>query len=355
MSFVGRLDQFQVADLLQIVASNHKSGKLNLTRSDAEGIIVFRDGQIVYASSSGARETLGHLLLCDDLITSEELVEALERQHSEGNEKRLGTILTESGIISSTHLERVLRQQLDKTLGEFLQWRTGFFKFEPLELIDQGEIGIDAGDFLLAQGVSPDEVLRELESHLAEQESQSSWETGQPTGTQRLVGLRALMEEIRSPEFTGEVTSTLIEFGRSVFARGLLFISSQGNFVSMGHFGFPDGEAPERGGLKLPRDQPSILSLAVEARSTQRGKMARLEGNLYLVSRMGGIQPTESAALPLLVNGQTMLVFYGDNAETGRPIGKLDDFELLMLQVGLAMEKNLLEKRLEQFEKLRRT
>jgi hypothetical protein len=355
MSFVGRLDQFQLADLLHIVAANQKTGKLNLTRSDAEGIIVFREGQIVYASSSAVRETLGHLLLCGELISQDQLVEALEVQHSEENEKRLGTILIEAGHITSEEVERVLRQQLEKVLTEFLHWQQGFFKFEPFELIDHGEIAIDTGGFLLAQGVSPDEVLAELEAKLDEEDPVSLDEVEARSGTQRLVGLRALMEEIRSPEFTGEVTSTLIEFGKGVFARGVLFILSQGNFVSMGHFGFPAGEGPERGSLKLPKNQPSLLSQAAEGRATQRGKLERLEWNLYLLSHLGGIQPTEAAALPLLVNGETMLVLYGDNAGHQRALGSLDDFELLLLQAGLAMEKQLLEKRIEQFEKLRRS
>ena len=355
MSFVGRLDQFPLADLLQIVAFNQKTGKLNLTRSDAEGIIVFRDGQIVYASSSAARETLGHLLLCAGFVNPDQLAQALETQHSEKSEKRLGSILIDTGLITSEDLEGVLRQQLEKVLIEFMTWDQGFFKFDSFELIDHGEIGFDAADFLLTQGVSPNEVLAELEASFDEEDEIDLNDLNSRSGTQRLVGLRALMEEIRSPEFTGEVTSTLIEFGKRVFSRGVLFISSQGNFVSMGHFGFADGEGPERGSLKLPRNRPSILSRAAERRATERGELERLEWNLYLVSHLGGIQASDSAALPLIVNGETMMVLYGDNAGGDRPIGELDDFELLLLQAGLAMEKKLLEKRIEQSEKLRRS
>lgn len=354
MSFVGRLDQFQLADLLQIVASNQKTGKLNLARSDAEGVIVFRDGRIVYASSSAARETLGHLLLCAELVTHEQLLEALETQHSEQNEQRLGTILLEAGHLTAADLEGVLRQQLDKVLSEFLSWDMGFFRFEAVELIDHGEVGLEIGDFLLPHGASPTDVLEELEARLQSDVDASS-ELDRQSGTQRLVGLKALMEEIRSPQFTGELTSTLIEFGKGVFTRGVLFILSQGNLVSMGHFGFPAGDGPERGSLKLPQHQPSILSEAAESRATQCGKLERLEWNLYLVSRLGGDQPSSSAALPLIVNGETMMVLYGDNVGDDAPIGSLDDFELLLLQVGLAMEKQLLEKRIEQFERLRRS
>lgn len=356
MSLAGRLDQLQLADLLQIISTNRKTGKLRLARSDAEGIIVFSEGLIVYAAGSGSRETLGHLLVCAELISQEQLVAALEAQHAEENEKRLGTILIEAGHLSTDELRQILRQQIEKVLASFLTWNQGFFRFEPIELIDHGEVGIDTRDFLLEQGVSTSQVLDELQAEF-DREEQLAGEAGpdRATGTQRLVGLKALMEEIRSPQFTGEVTSTLIEFGSRVFRRGMLFFLSQGNFVGMSPFGFDDGSGPAHGSLKLPRDQPSILSAAADSRETQRGKLERLEWNLYLLSHLGGVEPTDSAALPLLVNGETMLVLYGDNAGDSRPIGDLDDFELLLLQAGLAMEKQLLEKRLEQFEKLRRS
>jgi hypothetical protein len=43
-------------------------------------------------------------------------------------------------------------------------------------------------------------------------------------------------------------------------------------------------------------------------------------------------------------------VLYGDDAGGGRPIEGFDQLELLMLQAGLAMERNLLRKRLEVVE-----
>lgn len=355
MSFLGRLDQFQLTDLLQLVATNQKSGKLHLTKSDAEGLIVFREGEIVYATSSGARETLGHLLVCRGLITETQLLAALEVQHSENNERRLGTILIESAHLTLQDLELVLRVQLEKVLYGFLRWQEGFFNFEPIELIDQGEIGIDISDFLLKQGVNPDDVLEELSARLEEATEVELEPTGALTGTQRLIGLKALMREIRSPEFTGEVTSKLLEFGRGVFSRGVLFFSSQGNYVGMSHFGLGEDDGSQRKEIKIPKDQASILSQAANSHATKLGPLEPIEWNLYLVSHLGGEHPTEAAALPLVVNDETMLVLYGDNAGSGRPIGKLDDFELLLLQVGLAMEKQLLEKRLEQFEKLRRS
>ena len=73
MAFVGKLDQFKLPDLLQIISGNRKTGRLALTRRDSQGMIVFRSGKIIYAASTAARETLGSLLLCRQLIDEEGL------------------------------------------------------------------------------------------------------------------------------------------------------------------------------------------------------------------------------------------------------------------------------------------
>jgi hypothetical protein len=47
------------------------------------------------------------------------------------------------------------------------------------------------------------------------------------------------------------------------------------------------------------------------------------------------------------------LVFYGDNAPSGEPLGPSDDLEWALLEAGLAMERDLLEQRLADFERAR--
>ena len=173
MSFVGKLEEFQLSDLLQIISTNEKSGKLNLTRHDAQGVIVFRQGKIIYAANSSARETLGFLLLTADLITEQQLLEALEIQHQADEEKRLGSILVETGALPSEALERVVRTQLEKVLNEFMDWDKGFFKFERLDLPDRGEIGVDAEDFILPEGLRADQVLVDISSAIETRSKES--------------------------------------------------------------------------------------------------------------------------------------------------------------------------------------
>ena len=57
--------------------------------------------------------------------------------------------------------------------------------------------------------------------------------------------------------------------------------------------------------------------------------------------------------MPMVLRDGVGLVFYGDDAGSGRPLGAVDDLEWALLEAGLAMERDLLEERLRDFERAR--
>ena len=73
-----------------------------------------------------------------------------------------------------------------------------------------------------------------------------------------------------------------------------------------------------------------------------------------MVSALGGPVSGDSVAVPLTVNEKVLLVLYADDLSDQAGQGWLEELELLMLQAGLAMEKDLLHKRIEHYENLRR-
>ena len=57
MSLFGKLEDTPLKELLQVLVASRVSGRLRLTARDREGIVVFRDGKIIYAASSSVRES----------------------------------------------------------------------------------------------------------------------------------------------------------------------------------------------------------------------------------------------------------------------------------------------------------
>jgi hypothetical protein len=52
----------------------------------------------------------------------------------------------------------------------------------------------------------------------------------------------------------------------------------------------------------------------------------------------------------MLNNGEVLVILYGDNAGSGRPIGKLRGLELFMGQAGMKLENAFLHQKLRAFE-----
>ena len=168
MSLVGRLEDLALPDIFQIISLSKKTGRLTLTRREGTGIILFQNGQVIYAASDSARETLGNILVCNRFITEATLMVALEAQHKASGDPLLGTILVEKGYLTRDVLDVCIRQQIERVIFEFLSWRKGFFKFELLEVEALDDLHVEARDFLLAPGLNPDYLVLESARRLDE-------------------------------------------------------------------------------------------------------------------------------------------------------------------------------------------
>jgi len=367
MGLVGRLEDLALPEIFQILSLSKKTGRLTLTRREGNGVIVFKDGKIIYAASDTIRDTLGNILVTQKMITESILLAALDAQHRSLDGKNLGTLLIEMGYIKKETLEKVIRQQVERVIYEFLTWKTGFFKFELMEIPVGEEIEVDTKDFLLKAGLSTEYVvleglrkLDEMEKDRKAQKHPAAPPRESPQGESRRVaqappapapprglsGLRSILAEIRSPSFTGEITLMLMRYASEIVNRGVLFLVRRDAITGMGQFGIQlqGVSADDRvRSIKLPLDQPSVFSEVIAKTQTYRGKLESTFWNDYLVEQLGGQVPNEVIAIPMIVGGPIVVIFYGDNLPDDGPIGEIESLELLMIQAGLAMEKALLE------------
>ncbi|MCP3962091.1 MAG: DUF4388 domain-containing protein [bacterium] len=383
MELRGKLEKFDFSDILQMLASSGKSGKLSVTQRAGQGVLVLREGRIIYAASSSVRETLGSILLCRGLITEDELRRSLDLQLEANKERRLGAILLEQGLVSKQDLSQVVKEQFGKVVFELLKWHSGYFRFEELQLADCGEVEIDALEFLYSDGLPADEVLLELsvkmdeaqrdvsppeavaksESSPLETVARSGSMPEQPGATQpatsdRPTPLSNIMTESHTPEFTGEIILAILEHAQRIARRGVLFRCSPLGFAGMGQFGVepPSGlTADFVRKVNLPLALPSILTEAVARKTNFSGPLEENAVNRYLIRRLGGGWPTEVVAAPLIVSGRVSLIFYGDNLPGLHPLGPLEDLEVAMIEAGLAMEKSSLAKREKHLREFQRT
>ena len=68
------------------------------------------------------------------------------------------------------------------------------------------------------------------------------------------------------------------------------------------------------------------------------------------MDQLGGVVPPEVVVTPIVVSGAVSAVFYGDNLPGGHPITSIHGLELLMIEAGLAIERNVLAEKLSWLE-----
>ncbi|HEY4719371.1 MAG TPA: DUF4388 domain-containing protein, partial [Candidatus Methylomirabilis sp.] len=160
MGFVGRFEM-TVPDILQILSLSKKTGKLRLSRLGNTGEVLFKNGKVTFAASDSTRYTLSNILISQRHLTESALMAALELQHLSSDNKRLGAILIERGIITREVLQEALRSQIEQVMSEFLSWENGFFRFDMTEIAADDGIAIDVSEFLTKSGIQPELLFHE--------------------------------------------------------------------------------------------------------------------------------------------------------------------------------------------------
>lgn len=156
MSLVGNLADLGLGEILQIVSLSRKSGVLTLQSRGRQGVVVFRFGQVIRATSSTIKYFLGEELLQRQVVDEECLNKALQVQQAGAYRERLGTILIHRFNIPVEKIESVVREQIERVVYSFFSWDEGRFEFEmqdDVETIDDSKI--DPLQFMLEQGLNP--------------------------------------------------------------------------------------------------------------------------------------------------------------------------------------------------------
>lgn len=137
MALKGTLKDFGIADILQLIGQQGKSGHLHLRARDQEVDVAFKDGAIVRAESSTRKkkDLIGTMLVRAELISDAQLDQALETQKR--TLQRLGDVLVAQGTISLERFRQMVQLQNTETLYKLFTWKTGTYEFE------QGDVETD--------------------------------------------------------------------------------------------------------------------------------------------------------------------------------------------------------------------
>ena len=131
MALEGRIVDFGVADILQLISQQQKTGVLLVQRGTESIEVLFWNGMIVSAHpvAKDDKELLGERLLRSGLVSEGQLQRALSIQRK--NRQHIGEVLVEMNIMSRETLDRIVHNQIYDTFSELFQWKDGSYVFQP--------------------------------------------------------------------------------------------------------------------------------------------------------------------------------------------------------------------------------
>lgn len=129
MALEGSLTDFGLADILQLIYFQRKTGVLTLTGKLDKVRLLFIDGNIGGAESKRRMEDnrLGKILLKKGRIKEEDLEIALEEQRKTG--ARLGNILIRNDFVEKETVKDILQGQITETIIQLFDWKQGTYEF----------------------------------------------------------------------------------------------------------------------------------------------------------------------------------------------------------------------------------
>jgi HD-like signal output (HDOD) protein len=127
--FRGRLEVFGLADLLQWMELNRRTGRLTLWQGRDRRIVDWRDGQIIYVSGSLPRHRLGVHLLRSGALPAATLYDLLARNFT--TSVNVTRLILDGGFDSHDGLSLRVEELARRLLFEMFEWQSGHFEYDP--------------------------------------------------------------------------------------------------------------------------------------------------------------------------------------------------------------------------------
>ncbi|HEY4716532.1 MAG TPA: DUF4388 domain-containing protein [bacterium] len=159
----GSIENIPPSSIIMLLYNLRKSGILRFT-IDAFIIksIYFRNGNVVFATSTRNDDRLGESLVRNGLITDEQLNESAKEITPA---RKLGKILVEKGYITAKELFFGVRRQIEEILISIFRYPSGIFEFrETIKMGEAANIPLNTRNTIL-HGLRECKIIYDLKIH----------------------------------------------------------------------------------------------------------------------------------------------------------------------------------------------
>jgi hypothetical protein len=153
-SLQGNIAAIELNNIFQFFDYATLSGELRIVADHNNASFFFQNGMLIFGALSVNQKKIGALLLESGLISEVQLDECLTIHAQHGMKRRLGDILVRKGFVPLESLAELLKLQAREAFFETLSWKQGMFYFYVNKHPSKKEILINERiDHLLLEGI----------------------------------------------------------------------------------------------------------------------------------------------------------------------------------------------------------
>lgn len=160
MSFRGELREFELPDILQLIASQKKAGWLKVISKGTCHFVFFRDGKITSTKNpSEESDPLEDFIIRKGILNDEQADRVAAIRRKTGLE--IADILRKEGMLSPDEIQEFFEGMVEQDIFELMSIRSGTYEFETEERsapLPEGALSADIGPILMEGARKADEV-----------------------------------------------------------------------------------------------------------------------------------------------------------------------------------------------------
>jgi hypothetical protein len=154
MDLGGDLAVIDASLVFQLVNMARLTGVMKFIAIDNVARFYFKEGELIYATIEERRKRIGDFLVEREIITREQLSEALEEYDSTKGKRRIGRILIDRDYLDFDTLVTAIQDQMKDVVYEAIRWKKGQFIFFNNVPPEDREILLDVKmDHLILEGL----------------------------------------------------------------------------------------------------------------------------------------------------------------------------------------------------------
>jgi hypothetical protein len=139
MALKGRLEDFGITQLLNLINLARKTGTLYLEGAQKNSYLCFREGKLIYAALEGVEDSLPAILQRANVFTGEQ-VRMIQTNMAGRSDRDIAQVLITSGRLQQQVVVKSVRDSILNLVYQVFSWHEGQFRFEPSKLPVQGKI-----------------------------------------------------------------------------------------------------------------------------------------------------------------------------------------------------------------------